>query len=114
MPDRSFRKHERLLHRPQFKKIMAEGRKQRVEDLCTLFYLPNGLGHNRLGIIASRKIGNAVARNRAKRKIREVFRHHKQAGPAGMDIVVVSGRNLVPLPCTKLETKLANTLRRMK
>lgn len=114
MQDRSFRKQDRLLRRPQFQKVMAEGRKQRVEDLCTLFYLPNGLGHHRLGIIASRKIGNAVARNRAKRKIREVFRHHKQAGQPGMDIVVISGKNLVPLPSSVLEAKLVKTFRKMK
>ncbi|CAI2717416.1 Ribonuclease P protein component [Nitrospina watsonii] len=102
------------MQRPQFQKVMAEGRKQRVEDLCTLFYLPNGLEHHRLGIIASKKIGNAVARNRAKRKIREVFRHQKQIASTGMDIVVISGKNLVPLPCPILETKLVSIFRKMK
>jgi ribonuclease P protein component len=114
MQDCSFRKPDRLLRRPQFKKVMAEGRKQRVEDLCTLFYLPNGLGHHRLGIIASKKIGDAVARNRAKRKIREVFRHHKQAGQTSMDIVVISGKNLIPLPCSALEAKLVKFFHKMK
>lgn len=114
MQDRSFRKQDRLLRRPQFKKVMAEGRKQRVEDLCTLFYLPNGLGRHRLGIIASRKIGGAVDRNRAKRKIREVFRHHKQPGKTSMDIVVISGKKLVPLPSPVLEAKLVRIFRKMK
>ena len=34
----------------------------------------------RLGIAATRKMGGAVERNRAKRLVREVFRHHKPAG----------------------------------
>lgn len=54
----------------------------------TVLFLPNGLPHNRLGIIASRRIGGAVRRNRAKRLIREVFRLNKQ-GADGWDLVVI-------------------------
>ena len=114
MVNPSFAKHERLLKRSQFKTIMAQGRKKRVDNLCTLFYLPNGRDHKRLGVIVSKKVGNAVIRNRAKRKIREVFRHHKQVGPMGMDVVVVSGKALVPLPYSLLEKKLVNTFHKMK
>lgn len=114
MVSQSFAKHERLLKRSQFQTIMAQGQKKRVDNLCTLFYLPNGQDHKRLGVIVSKKVGNAVIRNRAKRKIREIFRRHKQAGPGGMDVVVVSGRALVPLPYSLLEKKLVNTLQKMK
>jgi len=38
------------------------------------YYLVNNLDKNRLGLVASKKIGNAVMRNRAKRVIREAFR----------------------------------------
>jgi ribonuclease P protein component len=42
--------------------------------LARLHYARNDLGHPRLGITASRKVGNAVVRNRLKRRVREIFR----------------------------------------
>jgi ribonuclease P protein component len=110
MVNQSFTKDERLLARPDFKKVMAQGRKKVVDCTCTLFFLPNSLGRKRLGIIASRKTGNAVNRNRAKRKIREIFRRHKNLGKRDMDIVVISARKLVNLPYAILEQKLTQTL----
>jgi ribonuclease P protein component len=106
----SFHKSERLARRPQFEKVMAKGRRKRIDTICTLFMLPNGLGTKRLGIIASKKIGNAVIRNRAKRKIREAFRRIKDRINPGMDIVVISGKDLVPLSVCTLEEKLSKPL----
>ena len=111
MVNQSFTKDERLLDRSDFKKVMTQGRKKMVDCTCTLFFLPNPLGRKRLGIIASRKIGNAVDRNRAKRKIREIFRRHKNLVERDMDIVVISARKLVNLPYAVLEQKLTQTLR---
>jgi ribonuclease P protein component len=106
----SFHKSERLAKRPQFQKVMAEGRRKRIDSLCTLFMLPNGLDRKRLGIIASKKIGNAVIRNRAKRKIREAFRRIKDHIHPAMDIVVISGKDLASLSVCMIEKKLSKPL----
>ena len=106
----SFKKTERLAKRPQFEKVMAEGGKKRVDRLCTIISIPNGLDKKRLGIIASKKIGNAVARNRAKRRIREIFRQIKHRMEPALDIVVISGKDMVTLPYGVIEKKLSNTL----
>ena len=106
----SFPKSERLARRSQFDKVMRDGRRKKVDTVCTLFFIPNGLDRKRLGIIASRKIGNAVIRNRAKRKIREVFRRIKTGISPAMDIVVISGKDLVSLPFCSLEEKISKTL----
>ena len=109
MSEFSFGKRERLAKRPQFEHTMSRGHKHRVETFCTVFFLPNNLGRKRLGIIASRKIGNAVVRNQAKRKIREIFRHIKNRIEPAMDVVVVSGRDLLSLPGSVLERKISKS-----
>lgn len=48
----------------------------------------NELPRTRLGVSLSRKVGNAVARNRWKRLIREAFRLEQQRIPTGLDLVV--------------------------
>ena len=76
----------------------------------TVFFLPNGLGTSRLGVAATRKLGNAVERNRAKRLIREVFRRSKPA--PGMDVVVVPRRELLDASLTALEADYRATAER--
>ncbi len=51
----------------------------------------------RLGITASRKIGGAVVRNRAKRLIREAFRAPRELFPPDIDVVVIVKRELAGL-----------------
>ncbi len=53
----------------------------------TAYYLPNELDVNRVGISVSKKTGNAVCRNRAKRIIRAAYRLNEQSFPKGLDIV---------------------------
>ena len=53
------------------------------------YALPNQLGYPRLGMSVSRKVGNAVRRNRIRRQLREAFRLMQHDLPAGYDFVVV-------------------------
>ena len=106
----SLEKRERLAKRTQFEQVMNQGQKHRTGTFFTVFFLPNGLGRKRLGIIASKKIGNAVARNLTKRKIREVFRHIKGRIEPTMDIVIISGRDLASLPVSVIEKKIFQSL----
>ncbi len=68
----------------------------------TVLLLANGLSHDRLGIIASRRIGGAVQRNKAKRLIREIFRLNKQSG-TGWDVVVIPKSGLPGADIAALE-----------
>ena len=48
----------------------------------------NDLPQTRIGLSVSRKVGNAVIRNRWKRVIREVFRQQRTRLPVGLDLVI--------------------------
>ena len=76
----------------------------------TLFVLPNDSGVTRLGIAATRRLGGAVRRNRAKRLVREIFRRNPAA--AGLDIVVAPRRELLDGPFPSLEADYLSILRR--
>ena len=52
--------------------------------------LPNELSYCRLGLAVSRKVGNAVVRNKIKRRLREIFRKQLKDRPLQYDFVVVA------------------------
>ena len=114
MGDYSFTKLERLTKRPEFQKVLADGEKKRIGRLCTVFSIPNGLNRKRLGVIASKKVGNAVARNRVKRAIREIFRQMKHRMTPAVDIVVISGKEMVAESYKVIDEKLSNALLTIK
>jgi ribonuclease P protein component len=82
----TFRPTERIRRRADYERVYARGRRLHGRFL-TLFALPTEHGIARLGVAATRKLGGAVRRNRAKRLVREMYRQHKP-GP-GLDVVIV-------------------------
>ena len=86
--DRSFGPEWRVRSRKDFATIHAA--KVRSESGPLLVYaIPNDQDHLRIGISVGRRVGNAVVRNRVKRRIRDAFRTHRSEWPAGYDLLVV-------------------------
>lgn len=69
-------------------------------------------GATRLGITASRKLGNAVQRNRVKRLVREAFRRHKLLFPSGLDLVFVAKKNAVDADYEQVVREIEKLCRR--
>ncbi len=59
-----------------------------------MFGLPNEEGGPRLGITVTRKVGNAVRRNRIKRVFREIFRQNLHQLDAALDLVINAHRGI--------------------
>jgi ribonuclease P protein component len=77
----------------------------------TLFGLPNDLGHSRIGLTVTRKVGCAVRRNRAKRVLRDVFRRHHQELNMSIDLVINVRPSMVDRPTDRIERELLEGLR---
>jgi len=84
----TFSRDERLKRRLDFRRCIKEGVRA-VGKHLVVYVLRNGLGATRLGAGTTRRLGNAVRRNRARRLVREAFRLTKQELPQGADIVVL-------------------------
>ena len=80
-------KGERLRKTSQFSAVHAQG-KTWANNIIVLKALPNGLDCNRYGFVAGKRVGNAVARNRAKRLMRESVRFIPMKH--GWDIVFIA------------------------
>lgn len=88
MPGR-FGQNRRIRRRTEFQEIYEKGARISGRYL-TLFVLGRQGGPSRLGVTATKKLGSAVERNRAKRVVREVFRQSDT--PDGFDLVVLPRR----------------------
>ena len=100
---------DRIHRRPEFERIYTTGAKVHGRFM-TLFVMMNGTEAPRLGVAATRKLGSAVERNRAKRRARELFRRRKQVG--GLDIVIVPRREMLDAPFATLEADYTALLAR--
>jgi ribonuclease P protein component len=103
---------ERIRRRTEFQQVYDQGLRLHGR-LLTMFVLrTRGSSAARLGIAATRKLGSAVVRNRAKRLIREVFRRNKAA--AGIDLVVVPRREALTASFEALEADFRAVLARAR
>jgi ribonuclease P protein component len=103
----SFPKGERLLNRKEFVNLNRSGKRYRTEHFTALFK-ENGLEVARLGITVSKRVGNAVKRNRIKRLVREFFRLNKESFAKGYDVNFIAGRGAHDLIYSDIRDEMGN------
>jgi ribonuclease P protein component len=106
-----FPRTDRILKRDVFRRVYEEGSKIQFKYF-TAFVLAKPAGTARIGITATRKFGNSVERNRARRLVREAFRKNKWLVPHGVDIVINVKRSLVEAGYRDFEGEFITFLQR--
>jgi ribonuclease P protein component len=101
-----------LTSRRQFLEVYKKGRRAGTASF-TVFASPNNVGHSRLGLTVSRKVGGAVRRSRVKRLMREIFRRHRQELEPSMDIVVNVSAAAVGKNMRQLEDEFLGSFARL-
>ena len=119
-----FRAEQRLRRQLDFRATRERGRRfdcggftfwyhRRAEEDAVPSKTP-AVASVRVGVVASTAaVGNAVERNRAKRRMRELFRAHQQRIPAGYDVLLVAKRSLNGLPYPQIEQRFVDACTRL-
>lgn len=102
----------RLRRSSDVQRVYDEG-KSWSHPLLVLIVRPNDYGFSRVGVTASRGVGSAVARNRAKRLLREAARHlYPEFESKGWDVMLVARPRVVQAAEMEVEQALNQLLKR--
>src|SRR6476660_3224228 len=96
MSDQRFPKRARLLRASEFERVF-QARNSASDAWLVLYGAASELEHPRIGLTVSRRVGNAVVRNRWKRLLREAFRLSQNQLPPLDLVCVVRGQSPPPL-----------------
>ena len=95
-----------------FRRIYSKGRSA-VTPFMVVYCRPNGRRHNRLGVTVSTKLGSAVVRNRARRRLREIYRLAQPGMKQGYDVVLVARARTADGPYDRLSAAFQRACREL-
>lgn len=112
MGDNSFPKTDRILKRSQFVKLSLLGKMVQTRYFIAAV-LDGEADGNRIGITVSKKVGNAVERNRIKRIVREHYRHRKETIEGNRDINIIARKYASHLSNAQVNDELDKLFRKI-
>lgn len=86
----AFGKSLRLLSRREFLVVQDTGHKVPADCVLALVKPSSPGSDTRVGLTVSTKVGNAVVRNRVRRRLRQLFRTRRRELPKGLDMVLIA------------------------
>ncbi len=104
----------RIKQRGDFARAKARGERLVCGCLIANFAARPADAASRIGVVTSKKIGGAVARSRARRLLREVFRLHQRELSRPLDVVLVARNSIAGKKLAEVERDFLLTLRRAK
>ena len=99
------------LHKGRDFSDVYDAKRSRANRHLAMYVRENGRDHNRIGIVASKKLGNSVVRHRVKRLIKESLRTNGDKFSNGLDIIVIARRECVGKTQAEVRDKLAAEMR---
>lgn len=101
----------RLTNPKDFKRVRRTG-KSYAHPLIVLVASTNGLSHSRYGFTAGRSVGNAVRRNRAKRRLRQLTNELTELIAPGWDVVLIARKGSLLAEWPELKKALKDLIQR--
>ncbi len=86
-----------------FQRLYSKGQSS-ANRYLVIYCRRNGSAENRVGITVSKKLGCAVVRNRARRRLRECYRLNEHLLRPGFDVVIVARSRCIDVPFSKLQS----------
>jgi ribonuclease P protein component len=109
---------QRLKRSVDFRAVREQGRRMDCGAFQLIWRVPPAgatPGFPRVGVVASRvAVGNAVHRNRAKRRLRELYRRNQNLVPAGFDLVLTARAALLRLDFAEANARFVSACEKMK
>lgn len=79
-----------------------------------LFFIKNGMEYNRKAFLASKKVGNSVKRNRARRLMKESYRKIEDNLKEGYDLLFIARNTIIDVKCQDVEKSMNSLLTKKK
>jgi len=102
-----------LRKRTDFSAIYNKG-KSLGERYIVLFYRKNDLPYSRTAFLASKKVGNAVERNRARRLMKESVRTSQVELPEGYDYIFIARNTIINRKCADVKKSIEAAIKKVK
>ncbi|NLC04036.1 MAG: ribonuclease P protein component [Tissierellia bacterium] len=102
-------KSYRLRKNMEFKRVYSGGKSYWNRNLV-LYVRKNGLENSRIGITITKKIGNAVVRNRIRRRMKEIYRLKLGNIKSGYDLILIPKKNVIQISYKELESAMVHIM----